>query len=171
MESARPPAPSLRNPKTPKAMRLTDHEINPILSPCLAWFGGGGRKGPSKQEKQAAQQQQTDMRTQATRQAAAQKSLQEESAKQAEAQRVAQQQQMELLEKQRAEAAAAQQFQIEEMRRQGAMNSPAPAANIDAGDPAGDTAKEALRRKGMRKSILAGESSQAPMTTGYSTLG
>jgi hypothetical protein len=78
---------------------------------------------------------------------------------------------MELLEKQRAEAAAAQQFQIEEMRRQGAMNSPAPAANIDAGDPAGDTAKEALRRKGMRKSILAGESSQAPMTTGYSTLG
>jgi hypothetical protein len=22
-------------------MRLTDHEQNPILSPCLAWFGGG----------------------------------------------------------------------------------------------------------------------------------
>jgi hypothetical protein len=32
-------------------------------------------------------------------------------------------------------------------------------------------ASEAARRKGTRKSILAGESAQAPMTTGYSTLG
>jgi len=30
---------------------------------------------------------------------------------------------------------------------------------------------EAAKRKGMRKSILAGESGQAPMTTGSSTLG
>jgi hypothetical protein len=32
-------------------------------------------------------------------------------------------------------------------------------------------AAETARRKGLRKSILAGESGQAPMTTGYSTLG
>lgn len=152
-------------------MRLTDHQENPILSPCLAWFGGGGRKGPSKQEQQAAQKQQADMQAAAQQQAATQRAAQQQAAEQAKAQAEAQRQQMELLEKQRAEAAAAQQFQIEEMRRQGAMNSPSPSAEIDAGDPAGDTAKEALRRKGMRRSILSGESNQAPMTTGYSTLG
>jgi hypothetical protein len=129
-------------------MRLTDHEINPILSPCLAWFGGGS-KGPSKQEKQAAQQQQQQMQQAAAQQAAAQR------------------QQMEMQRQQFEE----QKRQQEEMLRQMEANKPAPGAQVDPGNPQADMAAETARRKGMRKSILAGESSQAPMTTGYSTLG
>ena len=59
----------------------------------------------------------------------------------------------------------------EEMMRQMEANKPAPAAQVDPGNPQADVAAEAARRKGLRKSILAGESGQAPMTTGYSTLG
>lgn len=50
-------------------------------------------------------------------------------------------------------------------------NKPAPAAQVDPGNPQADMASEVAKRKGLRKSILAGESGQAPMTTGYSTLG
>ena len=130
-------------------MRLTDHSENPILSPCLAWFGGGGRKGPSKQETQAAKAEQATMQQAAANQAAQQQQQIELARQQAEAQRKAQ----------------------EEMVRQMEANKPAPAAQVDPGNPQVDVAAEAARRKGMRKSILAGESGQAPMTTGYSTLG
>lgn len=130
-------------------MRLTDHSENPILSPCLAWFGGGGRKGPSKQETQAAKAEQASMQQAAANQAAQQQQQIELARQQAEAQRKAQ----------------------EEMVRQMEANKPAPAAQVDPGNPQVDVAAEAARRKGMRKSILAGESGQAPMTTGYSTLG
>jgi hypothetical protein len=130
-------------------MRLTDHEINPILSPCLAWFGGGRRKGPSKQETQAANQEQASMQQAAANQAAAQQQQMELARQQAEAQRKAQ----------------------EEMMRQMEANKPAPAAQVDPGNPQADMAAEVAKRKGLRKSILAGESGQAPMTTGYSTLG
>jgi hypothetical protein len=130
-------------------MRLTDHQENPILSTCLAWFGGGKRKGPSKQETQAANQEQASMQQAAVQQAAAQQQQMELARQQAEAQRKAQ----------------------EEMMRQMEANKPAPAAQVDPGNPQADVAAEAARRKGLRKSILAGESGQAPMTTGYSTLG
>ena len=130
-------------------MRLTDHQENPILSPCLAWFGGGGRKGPSKQEQQNAQAEQQRMQQAAAQQAAAQQQQIELARQQAEAQRKAQ----------------------EEMMRQMEANKPAPGAQVDPGNPQADVAAEAARRKGLRKSILAGESGQAPMTTGYSTLG
>ena len=149
MESARPLAPDLRNLETPTAMRLTDHSENPILSTCLAWFGGGGRKGPSKQETQAAKAEQATMQQAAANQAAQQQQQIELARQQAEAQRKAQ----------------------EEMVRQMEANKPAPAAQVDPGNPQVDVAAEAARRKGLRKSILAGESGQAPMTTGYSTLG
>lgn len=130
-------------------MRLTDHSENPILSPCLAWFGGGGKKGPSKEETQAAKAEQATMQQAAANQAAQQQQQIELARQQAEAQRKAQ----------------------EEMLRQMEANKPAPAAQVDPGNPQADVAAEAARRKGMRKSILAGESGQAPMTTGYSTLG
>lgn len=130
-------------------MRLTDHSENPILSTCLAWFGGGGRKGPSKQEQQVAKAEQASMQQAAANQAAQQQQQIELARQQAEAQRKAQ----------------------EEMVRQMEANKPAPAAQVDPGNPQVDVAAEAAKRKGMRKSILAGESGQAPMTTGYSTLG
>jgi hypothetical protein len=131
-------------------MRLTDHTENPILSTCLAWFGGGRRKvGPTKEEDQAAKAEQAAMQQAAAKQAAAQQQQMEMARQQAEAQRKAQ----------------------EEMLRQMEANKPAPAAQVDPGNPQADVAAEAARRKGLRKSILAGESGQAPMTTGYSTLG
>lgn len=130
-------------------MRLTDHSENPILSPCLAWFGGGGKKGPSKEEQKASQQQQQQMQQAAATQAANQKA------------------QLELQRQQFEE----QKRQQEEALRQMEANKPAPGATVDPGDPQSDVAAEAAKRKGMRRSILAGESSQAPMTTGYSTLG
>ena len=130
-------------------MRLTDHTENPILSPCLAWFGGGGKKGPSKQEQQAAQQQQIDMQAAAQRQAEAQRQQMELQRQQMEAQRKAQ----------------------EDMLKQMEANKPAPGAQVDPSNAGDATYMEAQRRKGLRKSILAGESNQAPMTTGYSTLG
>ena len=130
-------------------MRLTDHQENPILSPCLAWFGGGGRKGPSKQEKQNAQAEQQRMQQAADQQAAMQR------------------QQMAMQQQQMDDQRKAQADMIAQME----ANKPAPGAQVDPGNPEADMAAETARRKGMRKSILAGESSQAPMTTGYSTLG
>lgn len=147
MESAESSAPDLRNLET--AMRLTDHTENPILSTCLAWFGGGGRKGPSKQEQQAAQGEQQRMQQQADQQAAYQRQQLDLQKQQAESQRKAQ----------------------EDMMKQMEANKPAPAAQVDPGNPQADVASEAARRRGLRKSILAGESGQAPMTTGSSTLG
>lgn len=129
-------------------MRLTDHEANPILSPCLAWFGGG-RKGPSKQEQQAAQQEQASMQQAAANQAAAQQ-------KQLELQR----QQFEEQKRQQAESL-----------RQMEANKPAPGAQVVQGDAEGDIRRQAAQRRGMRRSILAGESDQSPMMTGSSTLG
>ena len=130
-------------------MRITDHSENPIISPVLAWFGGGGKKGPSKEDQQAAKAEQASMQQAAANQAAQQQQQIELARQQADAQRKAQ----------------------EEMLRQMEANKPAPAAQVDPGNPQADVAAEAARRKGLRKSILAGESGQAPMTTGYSTLG
>jgi len=48
---------------------------------------------------------------------------------------------------------------------------PPPPATIDMQNGQEAVQNEAAKRKGMRKSILAGESGQAPMTTGSSTLG
>jgi hypothetical protein len=82
-------------------------------------------------------------------------------------QAAAQQQQMELARQQAEAQRKAQADMIAQME----ANKPAPAAQVDPGNPQADVAAEAARRKGLRKSILAGESGQAPMTTGYSTLG
>jgi hypothetical protein len=130
-------------------MRLTDHTENPILSPCLAWFGGGGRRGPSEAEKQQAARDREEM----LKRAEEDRKFREQQI--AEAKRQAEQQRKER----------------ESMTMQMAANAPAPGAQVDPGSPQDDIEKEILRRKGMKKSILAGESSQAPITTGYSTLG
>lgn len=129
-------------------MRLTDHSENPILAPCLAWFGGG-KKGPSKQKQQQAQQQQNQMQQAAVDQAAAQQ-------RQMEMQR----QQFEEQKRQQAEAL-----------RQMELNKPAPGAQVVQGDAEGDMRRQAAQRRGMRKSILAGESDQGATYGGSTTLG
>lgn len=129
-------------------MRISDPVENPILSLTTAWFGGG-KKGPSKQEQEAAQQQQADMQAAAQRQAAMM------------------QKQFDLQKQQFDDQKKRQDDMIKQMD----ANKPAPAAQVVAGDPEGDIRRQAAQRRGMRRSILAGESSQAPMATGSSTLG
>ena len=73
---------------------------------------------------------------------------------------------------------AMQRQQFEEQKRQQAealrqmeLNKPAPGAQVVQGDAEGDMRRQAAQRRGMRRSILAGESDQSPLLTGYSTLG
>jgi hypothetical protein len=85
----------------------------------------------------------------------------------ADQQAAMQRQQMEL-QRQQAEE---QKLQQAEMLRQMEANKPAPGAQVVQGDTETDIRKQAAQRRGMRQSILAGESNQAPISTGYSTLG
>jgi hypothetical protein len=112
-------------------------------------YGGGGKKGPSKAQKEQAAKDNAAI----LERAAEDKKIREEQI--AEAKRQAEEQRKDR----------------ESMTMQMAANAPAPGAQVDPGSPQDDIEKEILRRKGMKKSILAGESSQAPITTGYSTLG
>ena len=87
---------------------------------------------------------------------------------QAAARQAAMQQQQMELQRQQAEEQKRQQA---EMLKQMEANKPAPAAQVVSGNAEDDIRQQAAMRRGMRRSILAGESGQAPMTTGYSTLG
>jgi len=158
MESSESTAPNLRNQQNPTTMRLTDHQINPILSPVLAWFGGGA-KGPSSSEKKAAADQQRAAETRAGEQAAMMRQQMAMQAQQAAAQKAAQEKQLEQMRKER-EAALAEQKRLAEMSQASIeANRPSPGAQVDTNAP-DDQAAAAQRRKGMRKSILAGESNQ-----------
>ena len=119
-------------------MRLTDPTLNPILSPCLAWFGGGGSKGPSAAEKKAAADQQA--------------ALQEQAYQQSEYQK----QQLVLAQQSAADQKKAQQDMLAKME----ANKPAPGAMVEQGDPQSDMRRQVARRRGMARSILAGESNQ-----------
>jgi hypothetical protein len=110
---------------------------------------GGGKKGPSKKEKEAAKQQQQQMQAAAAQQAA-----------NMQAQMAQQQRQFE-----------EQQRQQREMLAKMEANKPAPGAQVAQGDTETDIRRQAAQRRGMRRSILAGESYQSPITTGSSTLG
>lgn len=129
-------------------MRISDPVENPLISATTCWFGGG-KKGPSKSEKQAAQQQQQQMQAAAAQQAA-----------NMQAQMAQQQRQFE-----------EQQRQQQEMLAKMEANKPAPGAQVAQGDTETDIRRQAAQRRGMRRSILAGESYQSPMSAGSSTLG
>ena len=122
-------------------MRLIDHQLNPILSPVLAWFGGGP-KGPSESEKAAA---------------AAQTKAAEERA---EAQQAMMQKQM----RDQELAAANQKYNGQLAMGKMEASKAAPGAQVDQNAP-DDQAAAARRRQGMRKSILAGESNQGYQST------
>jgi len=122
-------------------MRLIDHQLNPILSPVLAWFGGGP-KGPSESEKAAA---------------AAQMKAAEERA---EAQQAMMQKQM----RDQELAAANQKYNGQLAMGKMEASKAAPGAQVDQNAP-DDQAAAARRRQGMRKSILAGESNQGYQST------
>jgi hypothetical protein len=82
-------------------------------------------------------------------------------------QAAAQQKQLELQRQQFEE----QKRQQAESLRQMEANKPAPGAQVVQGDAEGDIRRQAAQRRGMRRSILAGESDQSPMGAGSSTLG
>ena len=141
MESSEPTSPNLRNLENPTTMRLTDHTLNPILSPVLAWFGGGP-KGPSEAEKAAA---------------AAQMKAAEERAQAQQAMMQKQMRDQEL-------AAANQKYNGQLAMGKMEASKAAPGAQVDQNAP-DDQAAAARRRQGMRKSILAGESNQGYQST------
>jgi hypothetical protein len=85
---------------------------------------------------------------------------------QAASQQMAMQQQQMAQQQQQAEEQKRQQA---EMLRQMEANKPAPTAQVVQGDTETDIRRQAAQRRGMRRSILAGESNQA--TYGSSTLG
>jgi len=122
-------------------MRLIDHQLNPILSPVLAWFGGGP-KGPSESEKAAA---------------AAQMKAAEERAQAQQAMMQKQMRDQEL-------AAANQKYNGQLAMGKMEASKAAPGAQVDQNAP-DDQAAAARRRQGMRKSILAGESNQGYQST------
>ena len=139
-------------------MRLTDHTLNPILSPVLAWFGGGA-KGPSASDKAAAAAQTAAAEKRAAEQAAMMKEQMRVQAEQAAAQKAAQEKQLEEMRVGR-EAALAEQKRLAELSQASIeANRPSPGAQVDQNAP-DDQVPAAMRRKGMRKSILAGESNQ-----------
>ena len=159
MESSKSTAPNLRNQQNPTTMRLIDHQLNPILSPVLAWFGGGA-KGPSAAQKKAATAQTAAAETRAAEQSAMMKEQMRVQAEQAAAQKAAQEKQLEQMRVER-EAALAEQKRLAEMSQASIeANRPSPGAQVDANAP-DDQAAAVQRRKGMRKSILAGESNQS----------
>jgi len=140
-------------------MRLTDHQLNPILSPVLAWFGGGGPKGPSKSEKAATAAQTAAAEKRAEEQSAMMKEQMVMQGQQAAAQKAAQEKQLEQM-RVESEAALAEQKRLAEMSQASIeANRPSPGAQVDANAP-DDQLPAAQRRKGMRRSIIAGESNQ-----------
>jgi len=141
MESSESTSPNLRNLENKTTMRLIDHQLNPILSPVLAWFGGGP-KGPSESEKAAA---------------AAQMKAAEERAQAQQAMMQKQMRDQEL-------AAANQKYNGQLAMGKMEASKAAPGAQVDQNAP-DDQAAAARRRQGMRKSILAGESNQGYQST------
>ena len=103
----------------------------------MGMYGGGGSNGPSASEKAAA----------AAQTAAAEKRAAEQAAMMKEQMRV------------QAEQAAEQKRQQELAMANMEANKAAPGAQVDQNAP-DDQVPAAMRRKGMRKSILAGESNQ-----------
>ena len=91
-------------------------------------------------------------------------------AAQAKAQQDQMQAQLKAMEQQRQDALKSQQDQLEQLKANQVKPDPLTKV-VDA--PADDQTQRisAARRQGLRQSILAGESDQAPLVTGSSTLG
>lgn len=78
--------------------------------------------------------------------------------------------QLALMEQQRQDSLKSQQDQLDVLKA--SQVKPDPAAQVvDSTTDDQEQRKIAAKRQGMRKSILAGESNQAPLLTGPSTLG
>jgi hypothetical protein len=92
-------------------------------------------------------------------------------AEQSRAQQAQMEKQLGIMEKSRQDALAGQKAQLEQLKA--GQIKPEPIARVDESDSmAGmEQRKVAAKRQGMRKSILAGESYDAPLLTGPSTLG
>lgn len=91
-------------------------------------------------------------------------------AAQQKAQQEAMQKQLSIMEGQRTDALNAQKAQLEQLKAN--QVKPEPAARVmDATADDMEQRKVGAKRTGLRKSILAGESNQAPLLTGPSTLG
>jgi hypothetical protein len=132
-------------------------------------FGGGGG-GMSKGAKKAAKQQNDMMMGQMHQQSELARQQAAQMAEDSRAQQAQMQKQLEIMEQSRLDALESQKAQLEQLKAN--QVKPDPVTRVDETDDDGMTQRKmAAKRQGMRKSILAGESYDAPLLTGPSTLG
>lgn len=132
-------------------------------------FGGGGGGGGGNSAEAARQH--NEMMAQMRAQAASSERQAQQMAAQAKAQQKQMEQQLGIMEKSRQDALAGQKAQLEQLKA--GQVKPDPIAKVDEADSAAGMEQRKLvaKRQGVRKSILAGESYDAPLLTGPSTLG
>jgi hypothetical protein len=128
---------------------------------------GGGSSAPSTSSSDSQNKMMMkQMRAQTKASEASNAALLEQS-KQQQSQMNAQ---LALMEQQRQDSLKSQQDQLDVLKA--SQVKPDPAAQVvDSTTDDQEQRKIAAKRQGMRKSILAGESNQAPLLTGPSTLG
>jgi hypothetical protein len=132
------------------------------------YFGGGGGGGGGNSA--AAAQQHEAMMAQMRAQQAASERQAAEMARQSREQQKQMEKQLGIMEQSRLDALESQRAQLEQIKA--GQVKPDPVARV-MDDTSTDQSQRraAASRRGLRKSILAGESSQAPLTTGPDTLG
>jgi glycine/D-amino acid oxidase-like deaminating enzyme len=128
-------------------------------------YFGGGSSGPSKAQIRAQQSQHNDMMAMMNAQSAAAAQMAQQQAAQARAQQEQMREQLSLMAQQREDALASQREQLELMKSQQVKPDPM-AKVVDPEDPTTAMQKQAAKRKGLRQSILAGES-ENPVTGPY----
>lgn len=145
-------------------MRFYTNSIIDKRCRCYFGGGGGGGGGSSKAQNEMMVQQMQS-------QSAAAQANANAMAAQAAAQQKAMQDQLAIMEQQRKDALESQRAQLEQLKAN--QVKPDPATRIvDGGtDSEQDQRKQAAKRTGLRKSILAGESYQGSSVTGPQTLG
>ena len=147
----------------------TNFDLNTRYYGGGGMFGGGGGKGGGNSADAARQH--NEMMAQMRAQSAASERQAAQMAKQSKAQQKQMEQQLAIMEKSRQDALAGQKAQLEQLKA--GQVKPDPIAKVDEADSVTgmEQRKLAAKRQGVRKSILAGESYDAPLLTGPSTLG
>lgn len=149
---------------------MRNYDNSPIDLTSRRFFGGGGGGGSQAGAMAAQAKQHNDMMAQMRAQQLASEKQAAEMAAQSKAQQEQMQKQLAVMEAQRMDALNAQKAQLEQLKA--SQVKPDPTARVmDATTDDQEQRKIGAKRTGLRKSILAGESNQAPLLTGPSTLG
>jgi hypothetical protein len=128
-------------------------------------FGGGGGGGPSKAQIKAQQRQHNEMMRMMQAQANEARRQADTMAEQSKAQQEQMNKQLALMSQQREDSLASQREQLDVLKSQ--QVKPEPMARVlDPQDQTMTQQQQAAKRRGVRQSILAGES-ENPVTGPY----